>query len=73
MEEFYAGLAEILEIEPSAITTGLVLAEYAWDSLALVATIALIDDCFGVMLPSQELTNCVTVGDIETLIRKQQA
>lgn len=73
MEEFHAGLAEILEIEPSAVTPELVLAEHAWDSLALVSTIALIDDCFGLMLPSQELTGCVTVGDIEALIRKQQA
>lgn len=73
MNEFRAGLAEILEIEPSGVTPELVLSEHAWDSLAVVSTIALIDDCFGLMLPSQELTNCTTVGDIESLIRKQQA
>lgn len=70
MSEFYKGIAEILEVEESAVNAGFDLhgGEAAWDSLAVVSTIALIDDCFNVMLDGQSLTNCNTVGDIEALV-----
>jgi acyl carrier protein len=70
MSEFHKGIAEILEIDESAVSaaTDLHAGEAAWDSLAVVSTIALIDDCFNVMLDGQSLTNCNTVGDIEALI-----
>ena len=70
MSEFYEGIAEILEIDASNINPSFDLhgGEAAWDSLAVVSTIALIDDCFNVMLDGQSLTQCSTVGDIEALI-----
>jgi acyl carrier protein len=72
MQKFYEGLAEILEIDPSEVTPTLVLADQSWDSLAIVSTIALVDECFEVMLPSQALIACVTAGDIEKLIRDKK-
>ncbi|MBV8633717.1 MAG: acyl carrier protein [Burkholderiaceae bacterium] len=70
MSELYTGIAEILEIDPAAINPNFDLhsGEAAWDSLAVVSVIALVDDCFNVMLSGQALTQCGTVGEIEALI-----
>jgi acyl carrier protein len=70
MSEFYEGMAEIFEVELSAITSEFELhsGEAAWDSLAIVSTIALVDDCFNVMLDGKALGGCQTIADIENLI-----
>lgn len=70
MSEFYDGMAEILEVEADKISPEFSLhsADAAWDSLAVVSTIALVDDCFNVMLDGQALAACVTVADVERLI-----
>ena len=70
MSEFYEGMAEIFEVEESAISSGFELnsGEAAWDSLAIVSTIALADDCFNVMLEGKALGDCQTIADIEKLI-----
>jgi acyl carrier protein len=71
MNKFYEGMAEIFEVEPQQINAQFELASTdAWDSLALVSTIALVDDCFNVMLDGASLTACTTIGDIEALIEK---
>ena len=72
MQKFYEGLAEVLEIDTADAGPDLVLADHSWDSLAVVSTIALIDECFDLMLPSQSLLACKTAGDIEALIRAKQ-
>ena len=72
MSEFYKGLAEILEIEPERVGPALDLTELTWDSLAIVSTIALADDCFKVMLDGQSLAGCKTVADIEKLVASKQ-
>ncbi len=70
MNPFHEGLAEILEVAPASIHPQFVLTsgEADWDSLAIVSTIALIDDCYNVMLNGKKLAACETVADIETLI-----
>lgn len=72
MQKFYEGLAEVLEIDTAEASPALVLADHSWDSLAVVSTIALIDECFDLMLPSQALLACKTAGEIEALIRAKQ-
>ena len=72
MEAFYEGLAEILEIDVTEISPSLDLTTMDWDSLAFISTIALVDDCFNVMLDGQSLADCQTVADIEKLITKKQ-
>lgn len=67
MNEFYEGMAEILEIEPSEIRPDLSLEEVSWDSLAVVSTIALVDDVYGVTLNPNALAECSTIADIERL------
>ena len=70
MSEFYEGMAEILEIDTSMITSDFELYsdEAAWDSLAIVSAIALVDDCFDVMLEGKAVAEYETIADIETLI-----
>ena len=70
MSEFFDGMAEILEVDVSKISSELELhsGEAAWDSLAIVSTIALADDCFNVMLEGKSLGDCQTIADIEKLI-----
>jgi acyl carrier protein len=71
MNKFYEGMAEIFEVEPQQVDAQFDLAATgAWDSLALVSTIALVDDCFNVMLDGASLSACATVGDIEALVEK---
>lgn len=72
MEVFYAGLAEILEIDTDKVGPGLDLSKLAWDSLAVISTIALVDEHFGVMLDGKSLAQCQRVGDIEALIAKKK-
>jgi acyl carrier protein len=74
MSAFYEGLAEIFEVNISEINSEFDLngAEAPWDSLAIVSTIALVDDCFNVMLDGQSLVKCNYVKDIESLVVKSK-
>lgn len=73
MQDFYDGLAEILEIDAALVSPALDLTQYNWDSLAVVSTIALCDECFNVMPDGQALGKCETVADIEKLINAKRA
>ncbi len=68
MSEFYEGLAEILEVEIEDVSPALELEESVWDSLAVVSTIALIDEVFDRTVSADALLECTTVGDIEKLL-----
>jgi acyl carrier protein len=72
MQDLHTGLADILEIDPSKVSSDLDLSTVDWDSLAFVSTIALIDECFGIIVAGQALEKCQTVGDIEQLIQDKQ-
>jgi acyl carrier protein len=69
MNAFIDGMADILEIDAAQVTPELVLADYAWDSLAIISTIALVDEVFDQMLDGQALANCTTVADVQALIK----
>ncbi len=73
MSDFYAGLADIFEIPRSAIGPEVDLTSHNWDSLAIVSTIALIDEVYGELIDGAALGKCVTVADIEALIAKAKA
>ncbi len=72
MSAFYEGMAEILEVDVAEVKPELNLNEHSWDSLAMVSTIALVDDCFNVLLDGQSLGECQTVADIEKLIEAKK-
>lgn len=65
MSEFYEGLADIFEVDASEITPEFVLDSEIWDSLAVVSTIALIDEVFDKTVSGEALSNCKTVGDLD--------
>jgi acyl carrier protein len=75
INDLYIGLAEILEIEYEECTRDFVLTAGAadWDSLAVISTIALIDELFNCTVSGQALEGCKTVGDIERLIESARA
>jgi acyl carrier protein len=72
MSGFYEELAEILEVDPDQVTADLRLESTSWDSLAVVSTIALIDEQYDKAVNATALAACETVGDIERLIAARQ-
>jgi len=68
LSEFHEGLAEILEVEPQEVNSDMALEEGAWDSLAIVSTIALIDEVYDRTVSADDLAECKVVSDIEKLI-----
>lgn len=73
MNAFYAGLAEIFEVEESEIDPDFDLAAHNWDSLAVVTVIALIDECYGKLVDGASLAKCATVSEIEVLMSRAEA
>lgn len=73
MSAFREGLAEIFEVDPSEITTDFDLVAHNWDSLAIVSTLALIDECYGRLVEGAALGECRTVADLEVLALGQAA
>ena len=67
MSELYEGLADIFEVDVSEISPEKSLAEFGWDSLAIVSTIALFDEIYSREIGADALKNCETVGDLEAL------
>ena len=68
MSAFYAGLAEIFEVTEADIHPAFDLASHTWDSLAIVSTLALIDEVYNQMVDGKALGACETVADIEALV-----
>ena len=68
MTAFYEGLADILEVSVDRIGPDFDLTTREWDSLAIVSTLALIDECFDEVVNGQKLADCRYVRDIEALI-----
>lgn len=73
LEKFYTGLADIFEVSPDSINENIYFDNetFVWDSLAIVSTLALADECFGVILSGQLLFECESVGDIVNLIEQR--
>ena len=67
-QEFLKRLARVLEVK--TVDAGFVLDERNWDSVAIISTIALIDDHFDITVSGIELQNCKSVGELVGLIHK---
>ncbi|MGU3665026.1 acyl carrier protein [Methylobacterium sp. A49B] len=68
MQQFREGMAEILEISSDQISPTLELKDFNWDSIAIVSTIVLIDECYNFVIEGADLVQCETIGDIEKVI-----
>ena len=73
LSAFISGLADALEIEESSLTPVTLFHEVDWDSLAVISTIALIDEHFGIMIPGQEISECKGMPDLLHLIESRRA
>ena len=70
MKALFEGLSEILEVDQELITLDYELGNM-WDSLAIVSTIALVDETHSVFLDGDNLEKCKTVKDILVLAEKK--
>lgn len=66
---FLLALADLFELEPEALTPTTSFSDIDWDSLAIISTIALADEHFGVMIPGQELIDCKGIPDVLALVK----
>lgn len=70
-EEFLKALGEQVLETAGALTADSPLTYgdgAAWDSLAVVSTLAVIDEVYGASVNGQKLSECAVVGDILKLV-----
>jgi acyl carrier protein len=72
--EFYGYLEELLEVPAGSIAGETALKDLeAWDSLAVISFIAMVDSNYGLTLPAKRIAAAVTVNDLAALIQEQKA
>lgn len=71
-DKFIKELADILEIQDQEISETTFLRTGNWDSLAMLATISLIDEIYNVTVPGNQLRDCNTIGDVLRLVQAAQ-
>ncbi len=72
-EEFFGELARILEMDPDEVDENLQISPADWESVATLSVIALIDEKFGVTIPTERLVKCTTVSAMIRLAQEFQA
>ena len=70
IKEFLSKLADALEIDANDISIETHLSSLDWDSLAIISTIALVDECLGEVISAEKIAECQTIGDIVGLGEK---
>lgn len=73
IQPFLIGMADVLEMSPAEINEQTVLIPDRWDSIAILGAIALIDEQFGVTVPTTELRKCTSLKAVIELVRRTQA
>jgi len=61
---FLRKMEEVLEIDNNTLELDTKLDELDWDSLAIISTIAIVDQISGVVLTTDVINNCKQLGDI---------
>jgi acyl carrier protein len=69
-EIFLAKLADVLEVNRGELDEQFELNANNWDSVAHLATIAVIDELYGATVPGNELIKCRTVGAVLELVEQ---
>lgn len=71
METFIKNFAEVLECDPGSLTPETQFRDCkTWDSLALLSTMAMIDENYQVVIPQKEFAQLKTVGEIFAYISR---
>ena len=68
---FLSALADALELESSSLSPATTFNEIEWDSLAVITTIALIDEHFGVLVSGQAISECSGISDLLSIINSK--
>ena len=71
--EFLNTMAEVLQVEPSELVPSFELTENNFDSLALISTIALVDEHYGITLNIDRLSSCTSLKMLLDLIQEKSA
>ena len=61
---FLRELGSVLRVDAEAARPDLRLEDVVWDSLAVMSTVALIDEHCGLTISGDELAGCETLGDV---------
>jgi len=69
--EFLARFADVIQVSATDLTGDFVLNADNWDSLVHLGVIALIDELYGVTVPTQALKDCSSVDAVIGLIEQQ--
>ena len=72
-ERLAAGLAQILEVEPAAVDECLRQRAGHWDSVEVLAAIALLDEIYGTSVPASELAACRSTGELAGLVARSRS
>ena len=72
-QSFLVGMADVLEISPDEINEQTALTPDRWDSFAILGAIALIDEQFGVAVPTNELSKCDSIEAMIGLVQRTLA
>jgi acyl carrier protein len=70
-EEFISRLARVLELPTDGFDESFPLQGDNWDSLSHLSTIALIDEMYGIAVPTADLMDCRNVGEVVALVRER--
>ena len=70
VKEFLSKLADALEVDANVISIETSLSSINWDSLAIISTIALVDECLGKVISAEKIAEWQTIGDIVGLAKK---
>ena len=70
LELFCDEFSTLIGIERSLIHKDSKLSNLNWDSMALISTMALIDEIFSIVISGDQLTQCETFGDILALLKE---
>ena len=74
IKAFCAKLDEVLDIPAGTVQPGQALDTLeSWDSVAVLAFIAMADAEYGVTVPAKDIPECRTVDDLANLILRQKA
>ena len=66
---FYEEFATLVGVQRSSISSNTKLSDLEWDSMALISTMALIDEIFEIVVAGDQLSDCITIGDILLLVK----
>ena len=60
----------VVMVEKGTLSLETVLSELEeWDSMAIVSTIALFDQNFGIQISGEKINSCKTLGDLVALVK----